>query len=93
MWLTPDPRYRAEDLAAVWRCAQNARLSTAVLMFHSSELMPGGSPFRKDDRSVRDLLACLEAFLAFVRQEGGEFVTLTHAARVVGSTALRTRSL
>ena len=70
MWLTPDPRYDAEDLVSVWRCAQHARHRTAVMMFHSSELMPGGSPFRKDARSVRELLESLDAFFSTCTRGG-----------------------
>jgi hypothetical protein len=83
MWLSPDPRYAAADLAAVWRGAEAAQLGTAVMMFHSSELMPGGSPFRPDAESVRDLLGCLDSFFAFVRAAGGEAVTLSEMAAAV----------
>jgi len=94
MWLSPDPRYKADDLAAVWRCAAEARLDTAVMMFHSSELMPGGSPFRPDAASVRNLLDCLDAFFAFVCADGGEPVTLSAmAAGVRARSTLQRRAL
>jgi len=80
MWLAPDPRYSAEDIAAVWACASEAGVSTAVMMFHSSELMPGGSPFRPDAASVADLLATLDAFFAHVRRVGDDFGTLGELA-------------
>jgi hypothetical protein len=80
VWLTPDPRYRDRDLAGVWRCASEAGLSAAVMMFHSSELMPGGSPFRPDRQSVNDLLRQLDAFFTHVREQGGGFATLTDLA-------------
>ena len=76
LWLTPDPRYDDADLQAVWRCAASAGLKATVMMFHSSELMPGGSPFRPDAQSVRDLLGCLDRFFAHVRACGEEFATL-----------------
>ena len=50
-------------------------------MFHSSELMPGGSPFRPDAQSVSELLECLDQFFAFVDEHGGEYATLTAMAR------------
>lgn len=94
VWLTPDPRYCADDLASVWRCAASAGLETAVMMFHSSELMPGGSPFRPDGESVRRLLACLESFFSFVRKQGGTFSTLTAMAAALDAEGrLETRSL
>jgi len=80
MWLSPDPRYRVSDLESVWRCAVKADLVTTVMMFHSSELMPGGSPFRPDRESVRELLATVDAFLGFVRRSSGELQTLTAMA-------------
>jgi hypothetical protein len=94
MWLTPDPRYSSDDLASVWSCAAGLGLDTAVMMFHSSELMPGGSPFRPDAQSVRDLLDCLDAFFGFVRRHGGLFSTLTAmAAELDAGAPLETRSL
>ena len=50
------------------------------MMFHSSELMPGGSPFRPDAASVADLLATLDAFFAHVRRVGDDFGTLGELA-------------
>lgn len=93
MWLAPDPRYSTADLAGVWRCAQDAGLESAVMMFHSSELMPGGSPFRPDARSVRELLACLDEFFTFVRRQGGGFATLTGMAQDLDTASLEARSL
>ncbi len=94
MWLTPDPRLGPDDLASVWRCASQLGLDPLVMMFHSSELMPGGSPFRPDARSVRDLLACLDAFFGFVVRSGGEFSRLTPlAARLLAEGRLRVRTL
>ena len=93
MWLTPDPRYRAEDLAAVWRSAERLGLDAAVMMFHSSELMPGGSPFRQDAQSVRELLACLHAFFGFVREAEGEFSTLSAIAAGIPERRLQAKAL
>jgi hypothetical protein len=94
MWLQPDPRLGADDLAAVWRVAARVELDTLVMMFHSSELMPGGSPFRPDAQSVRDLLACLDGFFAFVNRSGGEFATLTPmAAALLSKGGLKVRAL
>lgn len=93
VWLSPDPRYKPEDLAQTWRCASHAGLDTAVMMFHSSELMPGGSPFWPDARAVSTLLACLDEFFAFVRREGGEFSTLTGLATQLDVASLRVKSL
>jgi hypothetical protein len=94
MWLAPDPRYRAEDIAAVWDCAAETGVPTAVMMFHSSELMPGGSPFRPDAASVTGLLSDLDTFFAYVRRAGGGFATLGElAAEVLAGPPLPTRKV
>ena len=92
VWLSPDPRYDTRDLTAVWRRASRAGLSAAVMMFHSSELMPGGSPFRPDAPSVHDLLTQLDAFFKSVSDHGGSFSTLSGLAAEVlaaGRTEVR----
>jgi hypothetical protein len=94
MWLAPDPRYRAEDIGAVWRCASEAGLGVGVMMFHSSELMPGGSPFRPDAESVDDLHATLDAFFTFVNSLGDGFGTLSGlATEIAAGPPLPTRPL
>jgi hypothetical protein len=93
MWLAPDPRYQPEDVAAVWRCAEHLGLETAVMMFHSSELMPGGSPFRPDARAVRELLGCLDAFFGFVGQSGCDFSTLSGMAAGLSEDQLVVKEL
>ena len=44
----------------------------AIFMIHSSELMPGGSPTFKDERSIEKLYKDLEALFAYasVKYEG-----------------------
>ncbi len=83
IWLSPDPRYQLEDLITLWRCARAAALPAAVMILHSSELMPGGSPFRPDKESVAELLQMLEEFLAFVRRDAGAATTLTSLGRAL----------
>ena len=83
MWLNPHPDYRARDLGLVWRRAEEAGAEVAVMNFHSSELMPGGSPFRPTPASIRDLYALLDEFFRFIRGRGAQFVGLTEAARSV----------
>ena len=63
------------------REAERRRLPFAVLMFHSSELMPGGSPYRPDAAGVQALLADLDALFAFARARGHSFTTLAAAGR------------
>jgi hypothetical protein len=94
MWLAPDPRYAAKDIAAVWDCVARECAPAAVMMFHSSELMPGGSPFRPDTASVAGLLSDLDTFFSHVRRTGGGFATLGElAAEVLDGPPLPTRQV
>ena len=94
MWLSPDPRLGPDDLASIWLCASQLELDPLVMMFHSGELMPGGSPFLPDAQLVRDLLACLDAFFGFVVRSGGEFSMLTPlAARLLADCRLKVKPL
>ena len=82
MWLRPRPEYAAADLVTLLQEAERRHLPFAVLMFHSSELMPGGSPYRPGQAEVDELLAVLDrVFAAARRQAGHGFVTLTEAGR------------
>jgi hypothetical protein len=56
-------------------------------MFHSSELMPGGSPYRPTQASVDELLALLDALFESLRRRGHGFVTLGAAGRELQSFA------
>jgi hypothetical protein len=83
-----------EHLSAVWSEAQRRGLPAVVMMFHSSELMPGSSPYRPTAGSVRQLLGLLGEFFDFVRKRGGEGLTLTEAAdRIARLPGLKTQAL
>ena len=94
MWLAPYPHYRPRDFALVWRRAEEAGMPVAVMNFHSSELMPGGSPFRPTPASIEDLYSCLDRFFAYVCGRGGSFSGMTSAAReVAADPGLEVRAL
>ena len=82
-WLRPFPHQSVGDLKRVWWAAQQEGLPAAVMRFHSSELMPGASPYRLTRRSVTGLLATLDEFFRFVVQAGGTPVTMSTGARRV----------
>ena len=81
LWLRPRPEYAADDLEVLLAEAERRRLPFAVLMFHSSELMPGGSPYRPTEASVAQLLALFDRVFAFARSRGHSFCTLGAAGR------------
>lgn len=59
-WLRPQPGKSADDLVRIFRAAQSRQLPCAEMMFHSSELMPGGSPYFPDAAAIEALYRCFE---------------------------------
>jgi hypothetical protein len=84
VWLQPVPSFTSDDLKAAFS-RQSEIAGVAVMMLHSSELMPGGSPFRPDQAAVRELLDTLDSFLGFAREAGAVSSTLTEAALALRS--------
>ena len=81
LWLRPRPEYDLDDLLALIGEARRLLLPSVVLMFHSSELMPGGSPYRPTQGAVDDLLSVLDALFASLRRSEARFLTLSEAGR------------
>lgn len=80
-WCRPLPQYSARDLCRLWDEARRQDLPAVVMMFHSSELAPGCSPYRSTQANVSDLYSVLQEFFGHVRISGGQSCTLTEAAR------------
>jgi hypothetical protein len=78
LWLRPNGRNRDEMIDLVERVRQEGR-PYAQFMIHSSELMPGGSPYFRRADDIERLYEDLDALFTFVR---GRFVgeTLTEFA-------------
>jgi hypothetical protein len=85
VWLQASPWFKEDDLRNVFSC-QRQVASVAVMIVHSSELMPGGSPFWPDEAAVQDLLGILDRFLDFVQASGAVSATLSEAASALRST-------
>jgi len=94
VWLCPMPEFAHLHLSSAWRTSQNQGSPLAVMMLHSSELMPGGSPSRLTSSSVQELLELLDDFFGFVIESGGVPATLSSAAiRLRSSNQFEVRSL
>lgn len=94
IWLSPTPTFTSSDLAAAWDEGQRMGGGVAVMMFHSSELMPNGGPYRPTESSVNEMLAELDAFFRYARGAGARPATLTTAAReLMSSRSMETRAL
>ncbi len=86
-WLRPYPHMTVERLKRVAALARRSGSPVLNLTFHSSELMPGGSPYNPTEESIEDLFARLEGFLSFLRASGVEGVTLAEARDRVAHAA------
>ena len=69
LWLRPSPKTTLADLIEVVNCAENMGLQYLVMMFHSSELMPGGSPYWKDQEGIKNLYKLLTEFFIFLNHK------------------------
>jgi hypothetical protein len=50
------------------------------MMFHSSELMPGGSPYWKNENEIGILYKLLEEFFSWLNAEHIESITMEEAS-------------
>jgi hypothetical protein len=80
-WFRPYPGMTADRLIAVYETANALGVPAVELMLHSSELMPGGSPYNPTAAAVDDLFRRLEATFAHLMAHGAEGITLTGFAR------------
>jgi hypothetical protein len=80
-WFRPFTDMSAERLIEVYETAKRLDLPVVEMMFHSSELMPGGSPHNPTAGDVDRLFARLEAVFARLQGDGVTGSTLTAFAR------------
>jgi len=79
-WFRPWPHGSGDDLVRVYEAAKSQSLPGVEMMFHSSELMPGGSPFWPDDVAVEKLYAMLTHVFEHARADGAIGATMTEFA-------------
>ncbi|MEM7681643.1 MAG: hypothetical protein AAF288_06790 [Planctomycetota bacterium] len=80
-WFRPWPYTTGRDLIEVYNAARTAGLPVVEMMFHSSELLPGGSPFWPDRPAVRNLYGQLAAVFDYARSQGSPGMTLSGFAQ------------
>lgn len=78
-WLRPYPHMTVERLQRVMALARQAGARVLNFTVHSSEFMPGGSPYNKTPESIENLFQRLEGFFSWLRTTDVEGVTLTEA--------------
>ena len=93
LWLRPRPEYVLGDLQALLARAERDRMSCAVFMFHSSELLAGASPYRSSQADIDELLTLLDDLFAWSRRRGHSFVTLSRAGQALAAGGLPAKEL
>lgn len=81
LWLRPHRWMDIDKFDELINEAMTIKLPYLVMMFHSSELMPGSSIYRTDKDSVEKLYDLLECFFVLLNKENISSVTLTEAAK------------
>ena len=76
IWLRPATATVEEML---WLCSKvdkDINVDYLEFMIHSSELMPGGSPYFKDDCAIENLYMKIEKVFEYVQDLGYEGITM-----------------
>jgi hypothetical protein len=81
LWLRPLPWMDISLFVELLIEAKKIKLPYIVMMFHSSELMPGCSIYRSDKDAVEKLYVLLELFFDLLREKNIPSITLTEAGR------------
>jgi hypothetical protein len=81
LWMRPLRSMNLRMFEELINEAARLRLPHLVMMFHSSELMPGCSIYRQDEDAIEELYDLLESFFVLLHDKNIGSVTLTEAAR------------
>ena len=80
-WLRPYPHMTFERLRRVVDTARRRPLPVLELMFHSSELLPGGSPYNATPADVDHVFERLDRLFAYLRRLQVQGTTLSAFAQ------------
>lgn len=81
LWYRPNPWMTMGHFEELLAESERRNLPYIVMMFHSSELMPGCSIYRPDNESIEKLYKLLENFFILLNNKQVTSVTLTEAAK------------
>ncbi len=81
LWLRPFDQTRISMFEKLLSESSRIKLPFILMMFHSSELMPGCSIYRTDRDSVDRLFTLLDKFFSFLDSSNIPSLTLSEAAR------------
>lgn len=85
LWLRPFPWMNTAKYHHLIKQGSKIKLPFLVMMFHSSELMPGGSKYRPDEKSIESLFLELESLFRLLEKQNIEGISLTEAAHLFQS--------
>lgn len=68
-WLRPHTK-SLEDLMIITRTVEKDNKGYLEFMIHSSELMPGGSPYFKDEQDIEVLFSIMDSYFEWVANHG-----------------------
>ena len=81
LWLRPFPQMSIESFEELINEANRIKLPFLVMMFHSSELMPGCSIYRSKNEDIEQLYVLLESFFALLKEKNIKCSVLSEAAK------------
>ena len=76
IWLRPSYS-KLEDMFVLARRILDGEAPVANIIFHSSELLPGGSPYNQTQKQVSQFFDQLEALLAYLKEGGAQGSTFS----------------
>jgi hypothetical protein len=88
-WFRPYPYMTAKSLKDICRIALQQDLPVIEMMFHSSELMPGCSPYNLTSESVERMYDKLEVVFEYLSKEQCKGVTLSEFAEKLSSNKIK----
>lgn len=81
-WLSPENSF-VEDMIKLSRIVLGKGAPFLNMFFHSTSLIPGRSPFIREERDVDEMLRKIGAYLEFIADEGIESVGLSRAEELI----------
>jgi len=81
-WLSPE-RSSSEELVQLAEACVARGQRFLDFTFHSSCLLPGATPYVRDDRERAEFLAAIEAFLRYCSERGWTFATLGEVGEAI----------
>jgi len=83
LWFRPNVWMNSSLFSELLEESARLRLPYIVMMFHSSELMPGCSAYRPDEIAIEKLYSLLEDFFKLLQKRKINSITLTEAAKKI----------